>query len=178
VIARERGRLVRVVALVVVCVVAAGCRSVQLDRESVEEGLAESLSESFGGAEVTSVRCPSAGEVEVAEGESFECTVTADGTRVGLTLRVVDDSGRMDYESSDVLLRTADVESSVADGVAESTRDTVEVDCGEGRVVAGVPPVKLECVVVGVDGFAQTASVSVADPGGAITWTLVEDDDS
>lgn len=170
------GRVARSVALVALCVVAAGCRSVQLDRESVEAGLAQSLSESLDGAEVTSVRCPSAGEVEVAEGGSFDCTVTVDRTKVGLTLRVVDASGRLDYESSDVLLRTADVESSVAEGVAESTRDTVEVDCGDRRVVAGAPPVKVECVVVGVDGFRQTASVSVADPGGAITWTLVEDD--
>lgn len=167
-------RTAGIAAVVVMGVGAAGCRTAQLDRESVEERLATSLTESLDGAEVTSVRCPTASDVEVSKDESFDCTVTVEGASVGLKLRLLDDSGRLDYDSGDVLLRTADVESSVATGVADSTRDTVEVDCGERRVVAGAPPVSVDCDVVGADGFEQTASVTVTDPAGAITWTLAE----
>jgi hypothetical protein len=161
--------------VVALLLVTTGCRATQLEPESVERAVRTSLEDAFEGAEVGSARCAGVADVEVRKGESFSCAVTIDGTEVRVVLALLDSTGRMEYTPEGVLLRTADVEQTVSSAVLETTRDAVDVDCGGRSVIVGKPPVTLDCSVESADGFRQTATVTIADRSGAISWSLAAD---
>lgn len=65
-----------------------------LDTKAVQQGVQKVLTENFGMAKITSVSCPSSPEIK--QGNTFTCTVTADGKQRQVPVKVTNDQG--EYE--------------------------------------------------------------------------------
>jgi len=74
----------------------AGCGQTEIDRDK-----AETFVRSYFSPDAQSAECPDG--VEAEKGKTFRCTaVDTDGRRFGVTVRVLDEDGRVQVRSEDV----------------------------------------------------------------------------
>lgn len=84
--------LVGVAALVGVGLLASGLFSSKtLDQTAAEDGVEQIVTESYGARSVSGVSCPSGQQVK--KGDSFECSLTVDGTAKKVAVTFTDDDG-------------------------------------------------------------------------------------
>lgn len=91
------GGLVIVIALVVGGLfLSGGLGGDTLDQNAAQDGVRQIVSESYGATNVSGVSCPA--DQKVKSGESFECSITVDGSFKKVTVTFIDDKGT--YEVS------------------------------------------------------------------------------
>ncbi len=90
----------RIVAVLAVALLALSACSRTLDTEKLEEEITKGITDQTGQG-VESIDCPD--DVEVKEGNEFECAVTADdGTAATVTVTQDDDEGNVTWEITEI----------------------------------------------------------------------------
>jgi hypothetical protein len=121
-------------------------------------------------AKVTGVKCPE--KVKKGAGETFECTVSVEGTSFEPTILVTqkDDKGAVNVKLVGAHL-TATIEAIVTEQFSEQTKTKMTVDCG-ARVQKIEKGGIVDCSAT--DGKATLkVAVTFTDDAGSISWAVV-----
>jgi hypothetical protein len=142
-----------------------------LDRSETEAAVSDTVSEVLA-PEVATVSCPA--EVERIEGGRFECTVglVALGP-VRVTVRQLDDDGRLEVEVLDAVLADAAVALQLQAELQREFGREFATECGDARYRVWSPGDTFVCRADDGDG-PRSVDVTVLDPAGTLSFEVLE----
>jgi hypothetical protein len=171
---------VRVLPVLVLAVLAAGCSSGRADPApapgfsvaDVQRTIDAELPRTFSGLRVGPARCPA--DLDPRPDKPGACSVPVEGVPVRVRVERVD-GGRFRVASDQAVIPVGRLEAALQPAVSAKGKQSYAVDCGDEAVKVFDPPGKLGCVATPASGAPARLTVTISDTAGNFTFEPEKD---
>jgi Domain of unknown function (DUF4333) len=121
------------------------------------------------GVAIESVKCPE--NANLKTGGTFECQAQAQGVNFGIQVKMENDQGKFDSQTSGLLILTK-IEELLKKSIKEKAQIDVTADCGSKKLRVAKSGDTFKCQVKDTKGQVKEATVTVKDENGNISVKL------